>query len=754
MTTFRGFVYVLFLAVVTASVSIAQAPPAPANLTVQIAPNAVGALLQWEASPGAHGYKVFRAVDSSVHFQRIATVQALSFVDHLVGRGHVYHYHVRAFNSAGESGPSNMVSFSLPPPVLGTIAGMVVDDSTNLPVTGVRIAFYRTIQPNTMPVRVAFTDSLGSYSTELDTGRYLLYASKHGYRAEWYDDSPQPGSATPVVVSEGTTVTANFGLSVFTPQPPHIQGTIAGLILDDSTGLPIGGVRIRFYRGNGHVFPREARTDSLGMYSADLDTGRYLVYATKFGYRPEWYDNAPNRQNATPVVVSQNAMSVANFGLAPLAPPHSVSVSGTVNDSVSGVPIAGAFVLIARTHEGLRTIGDLNGIPGGLPSEIYDGPNGRIHGVVWSGRTDQDGNYAATVRADFTYIAAASSPGYFREWYLDKSTPIEADRLLLTTDTTGINFDLVQNPLLQNSIAGVVKDSSGVFVPAHVVLFVATNNGPRPVFHVSTDSLGNYVFRFIRPELYYLRAFPAVDYAPAWYRAGAYGVMDWHDADTVRANGDVTGIDIGVVPTSAGGFASIGGRILDNVSASVAGAVVYAVPLGSNRPADYDISRVDGSFSLRSLAPATYRIFVDKEGYGPVGISEFALHAGNDYQVTNATVRVTPASPTSVQKTDPSMPFAFRLEQNFPNPFNPTTEIRFSVPVESQVSLTVYNLLGQPVAELFDGTLGVGSYVTHWDATDKLGRNVSSGIYFFKMVSMPAAGGPPFEQVRKMLLMK
>lgn len=96
------------------------------------------------------------------------------------------------------------------------------------------------------------------------------------------------------------------------------------------------------------------------------------------------------------------------------------------------------------------------------------------------------------------------------------------------------------------------------------------------------------------------------------------------------------------------------------------------------------------------------------------------------------------------------MPTEFRLEQNYPNPFNPTTAIRFSLPIESQVQLTVYNTLGQLVAGLIDGIQTAGEHSISWDAT-----NFSSGVYLYRIEAIGITdGSKTFRSVGKMILTK
>lgn len=747
MKTWKMMSWLLAILLIASTFAVAQVPPAPTNLTVGPQPNAIGALLRWQGSSNVAGYRIYKAFDSAAVFIRIASVQILTFTDYMVGPGHVYRYYVTAFNQAGESGPSNTVVFTVPPPpprVTGTITGAVTDDSTGLPIRGAQIEFRRT---SGIQYPWAITDSLGLYSVVLDTGRYVISAGKHGYRMEWFDNSPNVTGATPVFVGAGSTVTANFGLSPFTPPPPPtpVRGTIAGTIVSDSTGVPIGAVRVRFYRTSGHSTFREARTDSLGMYQAQLDTGRYIVYASKFGFRPEYFDNSPTPNGATPVRVTANATSTANFGLANATPPPPrplVNVSGTVTDSATGMPIANATVAIVRTPRGVNFIQGMNGTPGGMPTEIqFLSGFGRMHGVLWHGRTDPNGNYTGRVPAGETYIVFSGAAGYFPEWFDNKRSPLDADRLTLLRDTSGINFALNINPVVQNSIAGLVIDSLGTGVPSHVVLFQPTPNGPRAVLHVVTDSLGSYSFRYLRTGRYFLKALPVSGYAPAWYKAGAFGVQTWQNADTVVASGNVTGINIGVVPVTEGGVSFIAGRVTSTIG-SAGGAIVYAVVVGSTRPAGFDFAESNGNFSIENLAPGSYRIVVDKEGFVQNGTATYDVGSSNNFQITTAAASIGPVAPTGVTPTE-TVPLRHQLSQNYPNPFNPTTNFEVRIANLALVSLRVYDLLGREVATLVNGYLPTGTYNFEWNAAD-----LASGVYMYRL----QAGS--YSETRRLVLLK
>jgi hypothetical protein len=94
------------------------------------------------------------------------------------------------------------------------------------------------------------------------------------------------------------------------------------------------------------------------------------------------------------------------------------------------------------------------------------------------------------------------------------------------------------------------------------------------------------------------------------------------------------------------------------------------------------------------------------------------------------------------------LPQEFVLHQNYPNPFNPTTTLRFDLPRPSQVSLAVFNVLGQTVRVLVDDMLPAGNHEVSWDGRDANGRQAASGIYLYRLDTDERS------DVRKMILMK
>ena len=95
-----------------------------------------------------------------------------------------------------------------------------------------------------------------------------------------------------------------------------------------------------------------------------------------------------------------------------------------------------------------------------------------------------------------------------------------------------------------------------------------------------------------------------------------------------------------------------------------------------------------------------------------------------------------------------TLPAEYSLEQNHPNPFNPDCQIRYALPNDADVNLSVYNVLGQKVRTLVDVFQAAGHKTVHWDGTDDIGNKMASGIYLYRI----KAG--EYGEAKKMILMK
>ncbi len=110
---------------------------------------------------------------------------------------------------------------------------------------------------------------------------------------------------------------------------------------------------------------------------------------------------------------------------------------------------------------------------------------------------------------------------------------------------------------------------------------------------------------------------------------------------------------------------------------------------------------------------------------------------------------------TSIEDENIAIPLRFALEQNYPNPFNPTTTIQIAIPIQAEVSVTIFNSLGQKVKTFSMDRLAPGTYQVEWMGDNDLGKKVGSGLYFYRMEAKSfTTKKVEFTKVLKMLLLK
>jgi hypothetical protein len=103
---------------------------------------------------------------------------------------------------------------------------------------------------------------------------------------------------------------------------------------------------------------------------------------------------------------------------------------------------------------------------------------------------------------------------------------------------------------------------------------------------------------------------------------------------------------------------------------------------------------------------------------------------------------------TSTVTKQPALPKAFALHQNYPNPFNAGTQIIYELPKSAQVTIEVFNVLGQQIVTLVEGEQSAGLHSVEWNGIDQRGREVASGVYLYRLTS------EDFKDEKKMMLMK
>ncbi|MBA4252330.1 MAG: hypothetical protein C0442_11495, partial [Chlorobiaceae bacterium] len=161
-----------------------------------------------------------------------------------------------------------------------------------------------------------------------------------------------------------------------------------------------------------------------------------------------------------------------------------------------------------------------------------------------------------------------------------------------------------------------------------------------------------------------------------------------------------------------------------------------------NVPADIRMYATSGSFQLRRGEPVTIIVpYIVARGSSALNSIEMMRHyAQSSRLLYNSNFSNLFAG---VKQPEGNLVEGFKLYENYPNPFNPSTKISYQLPVTSHVSLIVYDVLGNEVANLINEVKSAGKYEIEFNA-----NKLTSGIYFYKLVA------DNFIETKKMILMK
>jgi len=219
--------------------------------------------------------------------------------------------------------------------------------------------------------------------------------------------------------------------------------------------------------------------------------------------------------------------------------------------------------------------------------------------------------------------------------------------------------------------------------------------------------------------------------------------LDWVGTTGVqRITYDVT-LQGGTPPPTA----TVNGSIT-RTSGSLAGFDITFTNTAPNSTPLTTTTNDTGQFTFTTVPYGTYILTAHLPGTNADGVaygtytSEAILV--NTHPTTIPPINMTPHSDAD----DVNIPVVTALKTNYPNPFNPTTTIAFDLAQDGMVSIDVYNIKGQKVKEVVNGSFRAGRHSVVWNGDDESGKAVGSGVYFYRMTN------GEYQNVRKMLLMK
>ncbi|HUA03960.1 MAG TPA: carboxypeptidase regulatory-like domain-containing protein [Solirubrobacteraceae bacterium] len=440
------------------------------------------------------------------------------------------------------------------------IQGTVTDSVTGGAVSGATVS--ATGPDGTVS---ATTASDGTYSlTGLYPGSYTVsFTPPTGanYLSQYYNAAATSSGATPVSVGDGADVTGIDALL-------QSGGQISGTVTSQATGAAVSGLWVYVFNSSGSSVG-SAQTGADGTYTvSNLPTGDYEVefYGTG-SYISQYYNDETSYANANPVPVTSGQVTTGiNAALL-----SNGAISGTLTDSSTGMPIAGAYASVYNSYG-------------------Y---------IVASATTNSSGVYATAGLPAGSYTVKFAATGYAPLTYSGTVS------VSVGTTTSGIDGALTPD----GAISGTVTDGAGQTDLASISVTVYNASGSY-VTSTTTAGDGSYTLTNLVPGTYevYFTPNSGQNYLPQYY-----------DGETTLASADPVTVTSGQTTTGIGAALASGGRITGKVTDSATGQPIqYADAELENSSGGY-VSEVstgaDGSFTLTGLASGSYSLYFWASGH-------------------------------------------------------------------------------------------------------------------------------------------
>jgi hypothetical protein len=322
--------------------------------------------------------------------------------------------------------------------------------------------------------------------------------------------------------------------------------------------------------------------------------------------------------------------------------------------------------------------------------------------------TDVSGNYEITL-PEGEYTIAAEKEGYYVVFHDSTYDPFFAELVQLDSgDVKTIDFKMLKNIDTTLSISGEVIDSvNGSPFPQGMVVIRRGKHVPttRSQKLLQQDSLSAFA-GFIKPDgtfkvyvqdenYYYVQAYTNY-FLPGYYNDEGNASVFWQDADSLLINNSITDKNISLLRDSSYGGGTISGFIefpLDGDQSDLEGITLLARSLDNGDLYSYNFGKETGEFKITNIPFGTYEVVGQKIGIDNA-ISEIITIDTLNNQISGIIVNF---NVTGVADEELVIPHEIKLYPNYPNPFNPSTTISFSLPESGKVLLRIINILGETV---------------------------------------------------------
>lgn len=307
-------------------------------------------------------YKKNGAIADTGKFATVWMTRESKFVDHNVVPGQKYSYYILADykNLPDVFSDTVEVLVTEENDVIAKVSGMIIDESTLIPLKKAKIEFLPASFMSGPP-SFAMTDSTGSYKLKLKPGEYIIFAGAEGYVPEFYDNAQFMHQATKVTLKSGDSLSFDLGLKQFVkPNLFSISGTVK-----DAAGNPEKAnitviVKNRNFthapEPGGHCF--SYRTDELGnfkVFARENDTVALFINPLDRTLLKQYYNNQSTFETAEKLVVTQDITGIAVTLASKVV--YANGISGVVTDSATALPLKAkvyAYQKKSNTHRGSR----------------------------------------------------------------------------------------------------------------------------------------------------------------------------------------------------------------------------------------------------------------------------------------------------------------------------------------------------------------------------------------------------------------
>ncbi len=519
---------------------------------------------------------------------------------------------------------------------------------------------------------------------------------------------------------------------------------IANLYLQEFTA--------RYYEAGGSDSVRLTAAPAFSVSTSSINFDTVAVGQSKT-------DSFTVSNSGSAALTISSAYSTAGFGQFTVTPPSASIVAGgsgkfyvTLKPVVSGI-VSGGIVLVHNAPGTPDTVGvqGVGKVPAGMVSVPItvtagwnmvslpaDVPN-PSRSILYGPGSSPAYSYGAGYVAQETVL---TRKGYWVRFPSDSTFGIVGFPIAKDTLQVGDKWNMIgsiSSPVMTSTISPTGGTTSfGSFFKYKAGYFVADTVVPGQAYWVKTSGAGGLILSSTGFAKGIPHADPLFSMNSVAFSDEGGGTQKLY-IGVEQGNGfDLSAYELPPVPP-AGAF--------DARFAS--GRMVETYPRGLDRPAVYDVA-VHSRFS--SIKVVWHIDSQDRNSYTLIAVNGTVaapVVLRGDGEIT------IPAAPAgryriTVAKTV-ALPATAMLLQNYPNPFNPVTTIPFALPVQSQVTLTVFNVLGEAVATLVDhASQDAGYHQVLFDAS-----KLSSGIYYYQLQAVPNdQTAAVFQQVQKLVLIK